>query len=114
MRKIIFLVVLFLPISPAFAVTDQELVEKCVLGWKLYVPKGIQYSYSAGGTVQGIKKSVSGTIVINGTWEVKGGVLTQHTNSENGPQITTSFPLHVADDGTCMFTAGGSDHRMDH
>jgi hypothetical protein len=112
MRRTIFLSVtaLLMSMSSAFAAADDELAKKCVIGSKITTPTQAQFSYLPGGTVEGFKRTPKTFVPQKGTWELKSAVLSQHINGEPD----SSFPIRIADNGTCLFTEDGKEFPMQH
>ncbi len=98
--------------SAAYAASDNDLAQKCVPGMQALPPNGAVITYQAGGTLSGFRKVSPRTMVhIQGTWEVKDGVLTSHSSGGAG-EVTTSFPIRMDDAGKCYMTVDGTERPI--
>ena len=98
-------------ILPAWAASDEELAQKCVAGYKAV--SGAEITYLSGGSLEGLLHKGSTNITIRGTWEVRNGVLTVHSQAEGGGQRINSFPIRMDDAGKCYINHGGTETLME-
>jgi hypothetical protein len=99
--------------GPAWAASDDELAQKCITGMKTVAPNGAQISYLSGGGLEGLLRRGAQNIVIRGTWEVKNGVMTFHSQGETGPMVTNSFPVRMDASGKCFMTTPGGERPIE-
>ncbi|HWE71581.1 MAG TPA: hypothetical protein VG328_00365 [Stellaceae bacterium] len=103
--------------SSAFAATDEEIAQKCVVGWSWHASTGFQFTYLAGGDVQFYgRQTVAGyspLLTGHGTYEVKNGVLSQHTSVDGAAAAREiSLPIEMLPSGACFITIAGHKRPM--
>ena len=98
--------------GPVWAASDEELAQKCMAGANTVAPNGAQIHYNSGGTLDGFLTRGPQHIVIRGTWEIKNGVMTFHSQSEGGATATNSFPVRMDDAGNCFITTSAGEQPI--
>lgn len=98
---------------PALAATDQEIAQKCVVGWRWVAITELEFYYLPGGEVRGIRHDPKAITTFGGTWEVKNGALNQHTEADGtAAGRVNTFPIEMLPNGLCFVTTGGHKRLM--
>jgi hypothetical protein len=89
---------------PAWAASDDEIAQKCVVGTSAMAQNGAQISYLPGGVLQGLLSRGPNHIGFHGTWEVKNGQLHAHGVGDGGAVIEQTFSVGMDDAGKCLIS----------
>jgi hypothetical protein len=113
MFRLAFLAAISLIVSlPAFAATDDEIAQKCVVGMKLVTENRSELTFLSGGNVGGSSRSRGQLVAIHGTWSVKNGVLSYQIQTETGRMSSNSHRMRLDETGKCYVTTSAGEKAV--
>jgi hypothetical protein len=113
---LVLLVVAASTASSALAALDEDIAQKCVVGWSWVAITGVRFTYLTGGNVELYGRASSNIHPLftgHGTWEVKSGVLSQRTQVDGTvAERENSYPIQMLPSGACFITIAGHKRPM--